>query len=189
MIDILTGQLGKRSNGCMESTNKAIAAFRVSNHEKFGHRLVLVETPGVDDDKGSDRAILQMISDWLPKSISLSGIIYLHRINDIRITGKPDGNLRRFGELCGNQWAQSVILVTTMWDKVQNRGLCENREECLKKEYWKAMIENGAALDRFLNTPDSAWGIIEPLVEVRMKAVPPGDQPSKRSVWGKLFGR
>jgi len=66
--------------------------------------------------------------------------------------------------LCGEQWKQSVTLVTTMWDKASSSELAERREEVLKKIYWKKMIDQGAALDRFLNTPDSAWSIVNRVV-------------------------
>ncbi|KIM49778.1 hypothetical protein M413DRAFT_438911 [Hebeloma cylindrosporum] len=191
IIDTLTRQPNKQARGGLRPASKDITAFRISNHEIFGSRIVLIETPGVDDK--SDGMILEMISNWLPKTVSLSGIIYLHRITDTRMTGKPGLNLARFGELCGDQWAQSVILITTMWDIARNREACERREADLKTGGWEMMMENGAALDRFLNTPESAWSIVSRMVEARMTSVSQGDDRKRRapssSLWGRLLGR
>jgi hypothetical protein len=106
------------------------------------------------------------------------------------MTGKPGLNLSRFGELCGDQWAQSVILVTTMWDKARNRDVSEKREADIKSGCWEIMMKNGAALDRFLNTPESAWSIVSRMVEARKEKQPaPTTGSSKVSFWGRLLGR
>ena len=94
------------------------------------------------------------------KDIKLAGIIYLHRITDNRMAGTPHRNLRMFGELCGDQAAKKVVLVTTMWDKVQpDTGA--RREKELFENYWKKMINYGASTARFLNSADSAWKTID----------------------------
>jgi hypothetical protein len=69
-----------------------------------------------------------------------------------------------FGELSGNKSAKKVILATTMWDKVsETEG--EKREVALKERYWNVMIHHGAIVERFLNTRESAWAVINRLVE------------------------
>lgn len=107
------------------------------------------------------------------------------------MTGQADRNMARFVEPSGDKWAQSIALVTTMWDKVQNLKDTEAREQQLGNGYWKVMIDNGASLDRFHNTPESAWQIIRRMVEARAKVAPQGDEGKKRSsgIWGRLFGR
>jgi hypothetical protein len=69
-----------------------------------------------------------------------------------------------FGELCGNKSAKKVILATTMWDKV-SEAEGEKRETALKERYWNVMIHHGAVVERFLNTSESAWAVINRLVE------------------------
>jgi hypothetical protein len=39
------------------------------------------------------------------------------------------------------------------------------REKGLKEEYWNFMIYHGATVERFLNTSDSAWSIIDNVVK------------------------
>jgi len=67
MIDTLTEQPGARTNNSIVPTNNAITACRVLNHKELGNRLVFIETPGTNAEGKNDRAILKMISDWLPK--------------------------------------------------------------------------------------------------------------------------
>jgi hypothetical protein len=68
------------------------------------------------------------------------------------------------GELCGDQAVEKVVLVTTMWDRVQeDTGEC--REQQLFENYWNGMMKLGASTSRFLNSTDSAWRIINLLLE------------------------
>lgn len=67
----------------------------------------------------------------------LSGIIYLHRISDIRMSGSSTKSLRMFRKLCGTENMSKVSLVTTMWDKVTP--------------------EEGARRERQLDGPDGFW--------------------------------
>ena len=100
------------------------------------------------------------------KNIKLAGLIYLHRITDNRMAGSPHRNLRMFEELCGDQAAKKVVLVTTMWDKVeQDTGVHRERE--LFENYWKTMITYGASTARFSNCAASAWSIIDPILSLK----------------------
>jgi len=168
VIDTLAGQPGRRSGSSLESYTTEVRAVRLYNHPVHCDRLVLVDTPGFDDTNKSDLEILQMVSDWLKKvyekDIKLAGIIYLHRITDNRMAGTPHRNLRMFGELCGDNAVKKVVLVTTMWDKVQpDTGA--RRETELFEKYWKTMINYGASTDRFSNSADSAWKIVNLILE------------------------
>jgi len=49
-----------------------------------------------------------------------------------------------------------------MWDKTKAKFDDGNkRETSLKEKYWNTMIDHGAAVERSLNTSDSAWNIID----------------------------
>ncbi|KDQ53009.1 hypothetical protein JAAARDRAFT_92711, partial [Jaapia argillacea MUCL 33604] len=130
--------------------------------------VVLVDTPWFDDAQKTDMEILTMIGDWLrltyQKNVRLAGILYLHRISDNRMSGSPHKNLHMFGKLCGDTAAQSVILVSTMWDRV-GESMAESRETQLIGTYWKGMLDNHAKTARFHNSLDSAWGIIDQVAE------------------------
>jgi hypothetical protein len=88
----------------------------------------------------------------------------------------PHRNLLMFAELTGPRSAKNVVLATTMWDKLnpkfKNDGI--EQETDLKQNYWNVMIHHGAAVERFLNNSDSAWNIIDNIVnrnEFDQKAV------------------
>ena len=80
------------------------------------------------------------------------------------MAGTPLKNLRMFEELCGKNAFQSVILTTTMWDKV-DKEVGEERERELKTKYWQSMLERNSTTSRFLRTRESAFDLIEPLIE------------------------
>ena len=71
-----------------------------------------------------------------------------------------------FGELLGgDQPVKKIVLVTTMWDKVERyaakfQDTHNQRENQLFDNYWKRMMDYGASTARFSNSPDSAWQII-----------------------------
>jgi len=103
--------------------------------------------------------------------IKLTGILYLHRITDVRMSGTTWRNLRMFGKLCGDNPASKVIFVTTMWDKTstrqgEQREQREKRENELKEKYWRPMLELGARTDRFLqNNENCAQDIVKRLLD------------------------
>jgi hypothetical protein len=80
------------------------------------------------------------------------------------MAGTPLKNLRMFEELCGKNAFQNIILTTTMWDEVdQETG--EDRERELKEVYWRTMLKRNSTTSRFLRTRESAFNLIEPLIE------------------------
>jgi hypothetical protein len=78
-----------------------------------------------------------------------------------------------FTKLTGLRSAKNVVLATTMWDTLGAKfdAIGTTRERALKKEYWNVMIDHGAGVERFLNTVDSAWSIVDKIVEKSDKAV------------------
>ena len=132
-------------------------------------RLVLVDTPGFDDSERSDTQILMLIAEWLERAYVedtlLSGIIFLHRITDVRMSGSSIKNLRMFRKLCGTDNMSSVRLVTTMWDNVTITD-GERREQDLiaGNGFWAKEIASGCAVDRHDGTFASAKRVISSLV-------------------------
>jgi hypothetical protein len=139
-------------------------------HCKIGnHNITLVDTPGFDDTSRSDTNVLIQIADWLRDSYKeamlLSGIIYLHRISDLRMSGSSIKNLRMFRKLCGAESMHNVSLVTTMWDKV-TRVEGETREKDLmdgENGFWKAMISGGCLVRRHSGSVESARELVAEL--------------------------
>jgi len=105
---------------------------------------------------------------------TLTGILYFRRINDRRVCGTPHRNLRMLEELCGDEAASKVILVTTMWDKMSGElaPKANAHERELKSRYWINMIQLGAEAERFTNTKKSALDIVSKLLVVEANEQP-----------------
>ncbi|KAL4928158.1 uncharacterized protein BDV17DRAFT_291906 [Aspergillus undulatus] len=130
--------------------------------------VYLIDTPGFDDTNRSDTEVLREIAGWLGASyksnILLHGIIYLHRITDIRMQGSARKNLIMFRQLCGEDALKKVILVTTMWDKVPADEAARREKELIETpEFWGWMIGKGSTFHRHNNTEASARGIVSSL--------------------------
>ncbi|KAF5359590.1 hypothetical protein D9756_003428 [Leucocoprinus leucothites] len=158
------------------SHTSEIKAIRVRVPDE-DFEVVLVDTPGFDDTYKSDYEILQMISEWIKQvghqNILLDGILYLHRISDNRMAGTPLRNLDVFEKLCGPQAFSRVVMVTTMWDEVEE-DMGMRRENELISSFWRPMMSRGSETVRYLNTADSAWGILGRFLEgprERLKAI------------------
>jgi len=63
-----------------------------------------------------------------------------------------------FRELCGDRALKKAVLVTTMWDEV-DESTGEIREAELQNYFW-----DNAAHNRFHNTTQSGWEIVDDLV-------------------------
>jgi hypothetical protein len=119
-----------------------------------GRRYVLVDTPGFDDSYRSNDEIVDAILTWLEQTyrakVLLSGIIYLHRISDVRMQGGALDNLRMFRKLCGTVALQNVLLVTTFWDRVEDsEGRLREEELASNDEFWARMIQKGSRMRRW----------------------------------------
>lgn len=112
--------------------------------------------------------MLREIAGWLTASYSnevlLHGIIYLHRITDVRMQGSAKKNLLMFKKLCGDEALQKVVLTTTMWDKVPDREAKDREQQLVDTpEFWGFMVSKGSTVYRHNNTVESAIRIIEEL--------------------------
>lgn len=107
-------------------------------------------------------------SDSYRNDIKLAGILYLHRISDNRMAGTPLKNLDMFQKLCGEDAFEKVILITTMWQEV-DQDIEVRREAELKRNYWAEMISRGSRTARFRNMQQSAWDILNLLAIPRFE--------------------
>lgn len=119
----------------------------------------------------SEAICTQRTTSRYKNEVKLTGILYLHRITDNRMSGSPLKNLRMFGKLCGDSAMSKVVLVTTMWQNLLgNTDLGDEREKELKEKFWKPMIERGSEVDRLTTaTSDAAWEVIHNLIDGRNK--------------------
>lgn len=139
-----------------------------------GTKLFLADTPGFDDTYKSDTDILREVASWLAEAyknkIKLAGIIYLHRILDVRLGGSAMKNLRMFKALCGDDGLGSVVLATTRWSSVSvEEGTTREQQLCDNPKMWKVMIDKGSKVFRVEQDQEEASGekIIQYLINRR----------------------
>ncbi|TPX06853.1 uncharacterized protein E0L32_002349 [Thyridium curvatum] len=128
-------------------------------------KIFLVDTPGFDDSYRSDTEVLRGLAAWLSATYArgtrLSGIVYLHRINQPRMPGSARRNIMMFNKLCGDGALKNVILATTMWDLVdQIEGAAREKQLIETKEFWGYMASKGSKVYRHDNTRRSAMNLI-----------------------------
>ena len=98
--------------------------------------------------------------------MKVAGVIYLHEISQTRMHGTSLKNLAVFSRLCGDSAHDKVILATTKWSKVEEKEGTD-RESDLKNRYWRKMINLGSTMLRFTGTRESAWDIINYILQPR----------------------
>lgn len=69
-------------------------------------------------------------------------------------------DLKTFASLCGQKSMPNVVIATTMWDHV-NEANGVRREEALKEDFFSEMMRRGCTVERFKNTSESTWEIID----------------------------
>ncbi|KIM76639.1 hypothetical protein PILCRDRAFT_77616, partial [Piloderma croceum F 1598] len=147
----------------MRSCTQGVQAVRCMYPENPDRRIVFLDTPGFDDTSRTDTDILIDISEWLKttynKRVKLTGLLFLHRISDNRMSGTSRRNTDIFEMVCGPGALQNVILVTTMWDTIDMATGSQCEEE-LRTDYWRSMISSGSRIARFDYTHQSAWKIL-----------------------------
>ncbi|OBZ66326.1 hypothetical protein A0H81_13775 [Grifola frondosa] len=134
-----------------------------------GKDVLLVDTPGFDDTQKTQADILKEIAAFLRKTYEngrkLTGIIYMHRISDFRMSGIARENFRLFRKTCGDDAMKNVVIVTNMWGEVKpERGEERERELMTKSIFFKDSLDHGARMHRHYNTIESAHTIIRLLI-------------------------
>jgi hypothetical protein len=134
--------------------------------------LFLVDTPGFDDTYRSDADVLRDVANWLNNAyvekIQLTGIIYLHRISDVRLGHSAMKNLRMFKALCGEDGLSNIVLATTHWTNVSPaHGTMRETQLRENPNMWKRMIEQGSRVWRQDGDDKSASEIIQYLISLK----------------------
>ncbi|KAF8455313.1 hypothetical protein BGX38DRAFT_1060133, partial [Terfezia claveryi] len=133
--------------------------------------VFLVDTPGFDDTEMSDTDVLYKFVEWLQlqakNELKLSGLIYLHRITDNRMSGSATRNLNMMLKLVGEENLKNVILVTSRWEMIDLEEAEEREHLDLLGPggFWHDMITLGAMSARYNGTVIAAHTIIEHLIQ------------------------
>lgn len=84
-----------------------------------------------------------------PEHQALDGILYFHRITDLKFSGRDMVKLRLLQALCGPDFYPHLTIVSTMWDRIPNEDVemqCQERVVQLRTSprHWADIISKGA---------------------------------------------
>ncbi|CAE7108940.1 unnamed protein product [Rhizoctonia solani] len=122
--------------------------FQVDDQE-----VILFDTPGFDDTELSDTDILKLITGFLTTSYQqgykLTGIIYLHRISDIRVGGISRRTFQILRGLCGQETLSNVLIVTNMWSEPPSAKQIRHEKQLRDNaKFFQPAIAAGARMAR-----------------------------------------
>jgi len=162
------------SNGLEPCTTKVEHVRCTFQFESSPKQVVFVDTPAFPGDSGSDITIAGLdvemkIQNWArqtfhQKEIKITGILYLHKINEKRMTQPPFPHYQMFQRLCGEGFHARVLLVTTMWEKLLNQDAGERKKVILER-HWSKMIDKGSAVVCHNGDKQSAWDVVMALLD------------------------
>ncbi|KAF5849062.1 hypothetical protein GGP41_005977 [Bipolaris sorokiniana] len=145
-------------------------------HTGDGRKLYLIDTPGFDDTNTDYAGVFKKIASFLctlcglyKSELTIGGMIYVHRITDVRMSGSSVKSLRIFEKICGEHCFPHVTVVTTMWDLIKTkeaRDAATIRENTLREraEFFGTLTRAGARMERHYDE-DSARHIVEMLAD------------------------
>jgi hypothetical protein len=129
--------------------------------------VLLIDTPGFDDSTRTDSEILteiaRILSAQYALGVELKGIVYIHRITDVRYNRAAIKTFEIFKKVCGEEPLSNVLLVTSRWDGV-DLSVGAGRERQLKTKFWAYMIGHGSNMSRFYGDRPSAIGLVSQLL-------------------------
>lgn len=132
-----------------------------------GSKTLLIDTPGFDDTKRTDGEILTEISKILSAQyevgVQLKGVVYIHRITDVRYNRAAIKTFEIFKKICGKDALKNVLLITSRWNEV-DAALGAERERQLKENFWAYMVGHGSAMSRFHGDRSSAISLVSQLL-------------------------
>ncbi|KAF5384897.1 hypothetical protein D9615_001483 [Tricholomella constricta] len=162
-INVATRQSSVVVSDDLESCTQDVQAVSYPHPDASGRNVIFVDTPGFDDTERTDFQVLELIATWMKETqehITLTGLLFFHRITDSRMRGTPLRNLTMFEALCGKDALENVVLTTTRWDEVQE-STGAPREEQILNDFWKPLMGKECKTARFNNTHTSAWNVID----------------------------
>ncbi|KZP22564.1 hypothetical protein FIBSPDRAFT_738855, partial [Athelia psychrophila] len=135
-----------------------------------GRRVVLFDTPGFDNTTKSDTDILKLVAafanTYYEQGAMLSGVIYMHRINDDHAGGIAEHNFNIFRKLCGDKSLKNIAIVTNSWTEVDPaKGVAREAELHSNDKFFKPILDKQAKLYRHDGTLATASMIVAEILD------------------------
>ncbi|KAK0725547.1 hypothetical protein B0H67DRAFT_471889, partial [Lasiosphaeris hirsuta] len=136
-----------------------------------GYEIVLIDTPGFDDDSRSDVEILEELAVWIAqnghlKHKQLDGLILLHPITVLRAGGAERKRTRLLKNILGPQAYKHIVIGTTMHEHLNSEADIAERVDGRRQELWGDMVAKGTKLVPHSNTKKSAENIIKMIIQI-----------------------
>ncbi|KAK1832961.1 GTPase IMAP family member 4 [Podospora conica] len=138
-----------------------------------GRQILLIDTPGFDDDDRSDVEILEDMGEWMSKqdffnkgATQLDGLILLHPVTMHRVGGSERRRTRLLQNLLGKAAYKRIVIATTMWERLRNEEDVAKGIEGRKTDVWADLLDSGATYMKHYDSPDSAHRIIRKIIEL-----------------------
>lgn len=128
--------------------------------------FTIIDTPGLADKNTTEEnlKVLQDIADQLRKldQQRVSGVVYFHSIEGVRLNGVDLANIRLLRAICGEPFFPRVAFITTRWDRMKESDseMLEKRNKELETERNK-LLPKGPKIFRFLNDGMSHKDVLE----------------------------
>jgi GTP-binding protein EngB required for normal cell division len=171
-----TAEIGHSLRSCTSNVNEYSCAA------DDGRRFNLIDTPGFDDTTRSDAEVLTTIATYLAlqyqRGRRIHGIIFLHRIVDVRLSASAIKMAETVKRMCGEDFYGYVALVTNMWQllKDQETGNQRERELLTHPKFWGDFLHAYPPTFQHRNTRENASKIMESFLdhlETSRKRPPP----------------
>ena len=107
------------------------------------------------------------MKDAYENGTRLTGILYLQRISDNRMTGSSLKNLSILRSICGMKNLPHVMLATTMWPLVTTeQGNKREAELISTSHFWGSMKSADPIIRRYDNTRGGAIAMVDELLQM-----------------------
>lgn len=130
--------------------------------------VVLVDMPAFDEtgENKNDEKISDYLKNMRKNKQNLVGVIYMHRITDVRINTTTKESFEALCRICGDRAMKHITIVTNLWGLIQ-RDIGEAREKELRSvnNCYRPAIEKGANVLRHEGTAESARRILQKVLE------------------------
>ncbi|KAK0645441.1 hypothetical protein B0T16DRAFT_457474 [Cercophora newfieldiana] len=128
-----------------------------------GSAFMIIDTPGFDNSVRANLVVLRTIAEKLDETtkrktnLKVNGVIYFHRITDLRLTGPAATQIEILEQICGKDFYPHVAFVTSMWNRI-NRKVdvsYDNLHKALGQKYsaWEFFqFTDGASAEKVLES-------------------------------------
>jgi hypothetical protein len=124
----------------------------IHSFRHYDRMIHLIDTPGFGSAERSEEEVLEELLYWLLKAygsgIRVTGVVYMHRIDEPRMTGIQLRVLQMFKKLCGTQNYPAMVMATTGWNRVtRDEGEARVAELVEKDHFWGDLYSGGGHVE------------------------------------------